>query len=122
MKAVKSIADQIDAYDEKLASRGSDERMTIIDPRTSLWLGVWDITTSFALVFTAIFTPIEVGFMSTPDNRWADPLFIVNRGVDLIFLIDVLLQFCIMVPVKNADALEGVVWINTHRKIARQSL
>ena len=91
VSAVKSIADQIDAYDEKLASKVSYEHMLIIDPRTSLWLGVWDITTSFALVFTAVFTHIEVGFIPTPENRWSDPLFLVNRVVDLIFLIDVML-------------------------------
>ena len=120
--AVKSIANQIDAYDERLASKQSKSVQLIIDPRTSTWLGFWDIATSLALVFTAVFTPIEVGFMSTPDNRWADPLFLVNRGVDMIFLLDVILQFCIMVPVKDARMLDGVAWIGTHRKIAYEYL
>ena len=41
----------------------------IIDPRCSRGLGYWDACTSLALLFTAIFTPIEVGFIPMPEGR-----------------------------------------------------
>jgi hypothetical protein len=56
----------------------------------------WDVVTSIALIFTAIMTPVEVGFMDIPADRWADGLFITNRCVDIIFILDVLMQFFIM--------------------------
>ena len=68
-----------------------------IDPRSNPWIGWWDFVLSFALIFTAVFTPVEVGFIPVPKDRWADPLFIVNRVVDMIFIIDMSLQFCLMV-------------------------
>ena len=68
----------------------------IIDPRTSRFYTRWSWLTSFALIFTAIMTPVEVGFMDIPADRWADGLFITNRCVDIIFIIDLLMQFFIM--------------------------
>ena len=68
----------------------------IIDPRTSRFYTRWSWLTSFALIFTAIMTPVEVGFMDIPADRWADGLFITNRCVDIIFIIDVLMQFFTM--------------------------
>ena len=68
----------------------------LIDPRTSKLMPNWDVVTSIALIFTAIMTPVEVGFMDIPADRWADGLFITNRCVDIIFIIDLLMQFFIM--------------------------
>ena len=45
-----------------------------------------------ALVFTALVTPWEVSFLSVPPIS----LFIVNRFVDAVFIIDVLLTFFVM--------------------------
>jgi hypothetical protein len=41
-------------------------------------------------------TPVEVGFMDIPADRWADGLFITNRCVDIIFIFDSILQCFIM--------------------------
>jgi hypothetical protein len=68
----------------------------LLDPRTSKLMPNWDVVTSIALIFTAIMTPVEVGFMDIPADRWADGLFITNRCVDIIFILDVLMQFFIM--------------------------
>ena len=51
--------------------------------------GYWDGLTSIALLFTATVTPYEVALLQPV----FDPLFIVNRVVDGIFAIDVLVQF-----------------------------
>ena len=68
----------------------------LIDPRTSKLMPNWDVVTSIALIFTAIMTPVEVGFMDIPADRWADGLFITNRCVDIIFIFDSILQCFIM--------------------------
>ena len=47
-----------------------------------------------ALVFTAVVTPVEVAFIAPPETA-DEPLFIINRLVDLAFLIDLVLQFFI---------------------------
>ena len=62
----------------------------------------WDVTTTLALAYTALVTPIEIAFfpnetlgwnMSSRELAW----FMVNRVVDLIFVFDIILQFFIMV-------------------------
>ena len=86
---VAAIAEQI----SHTKAVSDTRRWYIIDPRTSSWIGYWDLVTSFALLFTAIVTPVEVGFLQIPDDRWSDPLFLTNRGVDLVFVIDISFQF-----------------------------
>ena len=61
---VQSIADQLAASKVNQPSQsGPWWTWLIIDPRTSKRLGFWDAVTSIALVFTAIVTPMEVGFL-----------------------------------------------------------
>ena len=97
---VKLVAEQIRRFDRKLVptNRVPWQRRCVIDPRTSAWIGWWDGIMSLALVFTGIVTPVEVGFMAIPDERWVDPLFIINRFVDLVFLFDLGLQCVLMIP------------------------
>ena len=66
----------------------------IIDPRSNTLIAYWDLITTLALVFTAIVTPVEVAFLPPPlaSQRWADPLFLCNRSIDAIFILDMLLQ------------------------------
>ena len=45
-----------------------------------------------ALIFTAIVTPYEVSFVE-PSTSPTDPLFIMNRVVDGIFIIDMCIHF-----------------------------
>jgi hypothetical protein len=73
----------------------NDKHWFIIDPRTNRHLKYLDIMTSTALIFTAIVTPYEVGFIRSSN---VDTLFVLNRLVDFLFLIDLVLQFVIMVP------------------------
>ena len=54
----------------------------------------WDLVTSLALIFTAIFTPFEVGFLKASASH--EPLFIVNRVVDVIFILDMIISFFLM--------------------------
>ena len=50
---------------------------------------VWDTLTTSALAWTAIVTPFEVALLEPPigwDTAVADPLFLINRFIDLIFV------------------------------------
>lgn len=44
-----------------------------------------------ALIFTALVTPFEVGFLESPTS--VDGLWIVNRFIDLIFIADMGISF-----------------------------
>ena len=57
----------------------------------------WDLVTGIALIFTAIVTPFEVGFLPPPE-RADEPLFVINRIIDVLFAIDMILQFFVMIP------------------------
>mmetsp|Transcript_29358 Transcript_29358/g.95665 ORF Transcript_29358/g.95665 Transcript_29358/m.95665 type:complete len:662 (+) Transcript_29358:116-2101(+) len=62
----------------------------MIDPR-SWFMRQWDILALFLLSFTALVTPYEVAFLGQlgPDS----PLWIINRLVDGCFVIDLLINF-----------------------------
>ena len=68
----------------------------LLDPRKSRIMRYWEVVTGTTLIFIAFVTPVEVGFMAVPQDRWSDGLFITNRCVDIIFIIDLLMQFFIM--------------------------
>lgn len=69
----------------------------VVDPRNSPYLGIWDLTTALALIFTALVTPFEVAFVVGINV----PLFVVNRMVDLIFAADIVLQFFLAIPISG---------------------
>lgn len=82
-------------------------RCVIIDPRESKVASYTDIVTAVALMFTVVVTPFEVSFL--PPTSTIDTLFVLNRFVDVAFLIDMGMQFILMVPTSN-DAVEGTKW------------
>ena len=67
----------------------------LIDPRTSKFLSVWDFLGSLPMLYTAIATPYQVAFLE-PDANPATPRFIIDRIVDVFFVLDMILQFFIM--------------------------
>ena len=78
----------------------------MIDPRTNQFIAYWDLVTTLGLVFTAIVTPFEVAFLEGPRSvadigeRFGSVgwLFCVNRLLDMLFTIDLVLQFRLMYP------------------------
>ena len=58
----------------------------LIDPRHSKVMGAWDLIMLFALMFTAIVTPYEVTFIE--EGPCVTILFMINRFIDLLFLMD----------------------------------
>jgi len=92
----------------------------IIDPRSSKVVPYWDATGMLALVFTAIVTTAEVGFVESPGC--IDALFIINRCVDMIFFSDMILQFFLMYPAAPKSATDTIRWVHDPDKIARHYL
>jgi len=99
-----------------------ESRRYIINPEDSRALKRWDIVMSVALLFVCFVTPFEVAFLDggqgaedfIPD--WTDPLFWINRGMDLLFLADMIVQFFIMYPVSSRY---GVRYISDRWSIVR---
>ena len=87
-------------------------RWYIIDPQSTM-MQCWDALTAIALIFTAIGTPLEVGFLPAPECP-SETLFIVNRLVDSVFFFDMCLQFFLSHPVKMN------VWETDIKKIAER--
>ena len=82
----------------------------------------WDVLTAVALLFTAAMTPFEVGFLP-PAASVGDPLFIVNRSIDFIFVIDMCFQFFLMYETKvYHDGLYHTQWEVELRPIAKRYL
>ena len=79
----------------------------IIDPRSSRHMQKLDFIVGLALVFTAFVTPVEVSFMPPPET-WIDPLFLMNRVIDFVFIVDFVLQFFLMYP---EESREGARWV-----------
>ena len=127
-KVPKALQDDGNGMKSEMVPRGADAAsfttrrsrpFMLIDPRYSKSAQRWDICTVLALIFTAIVTPFEVAFLQTPESwaaAWSDPLFFLNRLVDVIFSIDLVLQFFLIYPEQN-DA-SGVRWVESRRKIA----
>jgi len=88
-------------------------RRGFINPRRS-HVQYWDMCTGLALVFTAIVTPFEVCLgLETK----MDALFVINSIVNLIFTIDIVVQF--FLPIMNPQTKELV---RDHRELARRYL
>ena len=120
-----SVADKlgIDSVTKAVSARRRTKPWFVIDPRRSRIMAGWDCVTTVCLLFTAIVTPVEVSILEAPLD-WAeaarDPLFIINRLIDIVFFTDMVLQFMLMI--QSFDDREGVKWIDEPRIIIRTYL
>jgi hypothetical protein len=69
----------------------------------------WDLVMILALLFTATVTPYEVAFVDTK----IDAVFYVNRFVDLLFLMDIAIQFFLMFKDRDGNLVKDQGRINT---------
>lgn len=93
------------------------ESKYLVDPNKKL-VRRWDTVVTCALLFTGAFTPFEVAFIDTVcfDPVYGlNPLFALNRMIDFIFFIDMILQFFLM---KEVDTDAGTVFIKDHKTLA----
>eukprot|EP00966_Prymnesium_polylepis_P203467 4713933-Prymnesium_polylepis.1 len=86
------------AAQKTLSTKDVNQRSClVVDPRASKFLIAWDIVIGVVLAFTALITPFEVAFLPSPTTA-ADPLFLINRFVDMLFIVDIHLNFRMMHP------------------------
>ena len=111
-----------DDFEDDKTSSGDLCHRTVLDPRTNNYVAYWDLVTTLALVFTALVTPYEVAFLSPPpvSARMTNGLFWTNRVVDMVFILDMVLQFRMVY--KKEDVREGTRWITDGRQIAKHYL
>ena len=93
----------------------------VIDPRSNTFMPYWDIVMVVLLFFTATVTPYEVCFFDEPDlhNEGPDAMWIVNRCIDTLFMIDIILTMNTMF---ERQTLEGPIWIGSRRLIIQNYL
>jgi len=69
-----------------------DRDRWVVNPENNKVVNFWDMGTMLALVYVALVTPVEVALLSNQ----LDALFFINVIVDIIFLLDMVLQFFIV--------------------------
>ena len=77
---------------EKDLRKAAHRNRWLIDPRKSTFIGYWDMITGVALIYTALVTPWEVAFAEPPTTA-LEAMFVFNRFIDCIFIVDMALQF-----------------------------
>ena len=88
---------------------------TTISPQ-SKFLSRWDLATAVAMLWTAFVTPFQIAFLE-PIEAPSSALFILNRLVDAIFLVDMTLTF--FVPYRESPH-RGGMWTFDNKKIAKR--
>lgn len=78
---------------------GLERWWPVLDPRTSKLVRRWNVVSAIALLCTATVTPYEVSFL--PPNDLS--MFVLNRLIDVVFLLDMLLQLFVAFPAPHSD-------------------
>lgn len=114
-----SFKAELDVVRRQLRVQEQYTKWVLHPGKTNSMLNIWDCVTSTALVYTMILTPLEAAFFSTTLGvaAWLDPWFLINRLLDAVFLIDMIVHF--FLAYQALDAFGGLVWIVDQRKIAK---
>ena len=108
--------------DEALVRKkiGPPKPWWIIDPRDyPRRFGIWDAILTLALTTVAILTPFETAFSELDPKEWLNALFVVNRVIDVVFILDLFLQFVLM---KQVSTMDGVRWVSDPKRLCRHYL
>lgn len=97
-------------------------RCCLLHPEKNSLLAKWDFVSSIALIYTAILTPFETGFIQPVlgPEAWVDPWFLTNRVLDVVFFVDMVLQFFVAYQVGNEFI--GYRWVESRKEIVRHYL
>ena len=103
----------------------------LIDPRDSYIQQPWDGVQAVALIFTAFVTPFQVAFLGKSESP-ASALFIIDRVIDAVFVVDMILQFMTMYPSRERPTKDetgtnkrrsgGIEWVSDRKRIAKHYL
>ena len=89
----------------------------VMHPDRNRWLVRWDAITSIALIWTAVVTPFETSFLPPSSENFFDFWFVANRTLDLVFSLDLVLQF--FVAYQTNDSFGGRTWVDDHKQIVK---
>jgi hypothetical protein len=118
--ATKAISRKLPPTDADLGVQRRYEMLEIgcvIDPRGKTLVAVWDTTMLLALLFTAVVTPTEIVFLD--EGTYVNELWVLNRIVDLLFTVDLVLSFFMAYQAPDS---RGGHWVLNSRVIARRYL
>eukprot|EP00966_Prymnesium_polylepis_P233503 5400408-Prymnesium_polylepis.1 len=97
------VKNSVIAPTQDMEKQRFEQKHSLIDPRTSKWLVKWDVLKLVVLVYVSLVTPFEVSFIPIgkvghfnaldPAHSELTVLFAINRVVDLVFTIDIVVQF-----------------------------
>eukprot|EP00944_MAST-04C_sp_MAST-4C-sp1_P004801 g4801.t1 len=68
------------------------------------FMHIWDLVVVFFLIWTATITIFEICFLPSQIDYYPF-LFVINRLIDGIFIVDLLMHFFIMIPRKNSNTM-----------------
>mmetsp|Transcript_31673 Transcript_31673/g.67298 ORF Transcript_31673/g.67298 Transcript_31673/m.67298 type:complete len:712 (-) Transcript_31673:20-2155(-) len=96
----------------------------VINHETSLFLRRWDMVMAGLLMFVCFVSPFEVAFVQVSDgldflSKGADVMFWINRLVDILFMVDIVLQFFTTINVQHRY---GASLIRSKRLLAEKYL
>ena len=113
---------QTDHYREFLKSRYRFRRFVLCPAKNSGWSGRltwWDLIAAGALLYTAVLSPFQAGFLETAQA--GSPWFVMDRCVDAVFLVDMCLQF--FLAYQTVDSLGSPLWVeDLHKASAARRL
>jgi hypothetical protein len=106
----EEVKQMVEGFQAQLKHIADSERY-LLKPDT-MYMQHWDHIMVVALLFTAIVTPYDVAFLEPGLNN----MFVCNRAVDCVFLVDIFITFNLMYfgP--------GGMLIKNHRKIVTRYL
>ena len=99
-------ADYFKALSEQKSKPAVKRQWYILDPLSNA-VKRWDLVTAIVLMYTAFATPFEVAFLKPPTSG-NDALFIINRLVDTVFILDMILQFFLMCPAPKNERVSSM--------------
>ena len=112
---------RVSQISQQLKERDRSKRFVVVPSKVKgIWM--WDVTTTVALLYTAVITPFEASFLEPTVGpiSWTDGWFLANRLLDMIFFLDMLLQF--VLAYEKADARKGTLWVEDRQQITRNYL
>lgn len=114
----KAFREQI-AANRLLVRRIERHKRLVLHPMKHKYLSWWDLITTTALLYTATLTPYEVSFVppTLGVSAWAESWFQVNRVLDVIFFVDMVIQFFLAYEARGPRG--GTVWVDDHSLIIR---
>lgn len=114
-KAFQLDKDQVRRDAQRVKARLYAANRCLLNPDSAV-MQSWDLLTIFALLFTLLVSPYEIGFLDSYEGIANVALFYINQSVTCIFAIDMLFNF--FRPYRDALSQK----VKSHRKIAKAYL